>query len=252
MDETSETEVLVAVQTEQLPELPPKKSDKLCNGRNKAHTKYCKNVAGYKTDHVGTGRCFLHGGASVKGVRHYNFKDGRYSKVMPQNLVKHYETTVNDSRLLELRDDIALVAALISDSLSDLQENYKSSLQYFKLMATLLNEISIETDMASGQLPDILESKIKQFGELFYKAQAEHAKRQELLIMVDQKRKLTESERKRLLELHSLFSAEQVMAMMGGVLSIIRENVSDLLVQERIAEGIRKLINQSNQKQLPK
>lgn len=238
----------IEVVQETLPELPRKQPDKYCNGRNKAHTKYCRNVAGYKTNHVGTGRCFLHGGASVRGVQHYNFKDGKYSKVMPENLVKHYETTISDGRLLELRDDIALIAALISDSLIDLKENYKSSLQYFKLMKAVLSNLMLEARL-SGVDPTVA-ARLEEFEELFDKAQNEHAKRQELLNMVEQKRKLTESERKRLLELHSLFSAEQVMAMMGGVLSIIRENVAELIVQERIAEGIRKLINQSGQKRL--
>lgn len=43
--------------------LPPKEPDEYCNGRNKAHTKYCDNVAGKGTSHKGVGRCWLHGGA---------------------------------------------------------------------------------------------------------------------------------------------------------------------------------------------
>jgi len=44
----------------------PKKnpSDK-CNGRKKDGTGYCQNPAGWKTDHVGTGRCHLHGGLAT-------------------------------------------------------------------------------------------------------------------------------------------------------------------------------------------
>lgn len=40
---------------------------------------YCGNWPGKGTDHVGQGRCSLHGGASLRGEDHPNFKDGSWS-----------------------------------------------------------------------------------------------------------------------------------------------------------------------------
>jgi len=43
-----------------------KPGDKHC-GAAKASGGNCKNASGYKTNHVGTGRCFIHGGTSPGG-----------------------------------------------------------------------------------------------------------------------------------------------------------------------------------------
>lgn len=103
-----------------LPEIPA--GDK-CNARNKAKTKYCQNVAGYKTDHVGVGRCAFHGGASKRGVHHPAFKHGKYSMVLPDQLIEHYEQIVSDGDLLELREDVVLMTTLIRDTLKEMKEN---------------------------------------------------------------------------------------------------------------------------------
>lgn len=46
-----------------LPFMPP---DTLCNARLARTAGYCENLAGAETDHIGIGRCRLHGGASPK------------------------------------------------------------------------------------------------------------------------------------------------------------------------------------------
>lgn len=68
----------------------------------------CRFVAGYKTDHVGTGRCHLHGGKSL--VRH-----GRYSRIKRQELaelIAHYEA---DPDPLNLFAELAAARALFVD-----------------------------------------------------------------------------------------------------------------------------------------
>lgn len=49
-----------------------------CGGATRSGTP-CRNVKGYKTDHVGYGRCFLHGGASPNGR-----KAGERERVMSE------------------------------------------------------------------------------------------------------------------------------------------------------------------------
>lgn len=51
---------------------PPKtekntKPNGACGARTKSRAGFCRNRAGFKTDHVGTGRCHLHGGATISG-----------------------------------------------------------------------------------------------------------------------------------------------------------------------------------------
>jgi hypothetical protein len=44
--------------------LPPGHVPGKCNGRNRQTESLCKNPAGMRTDHKGTGRCYLHGGCT--------------------------------------------------------------------------------------------------------------------------------------------------------------------------------------------
>lgn len=87
--------------------LPKKDPGKNCNARTKRRT-YCKNPAGFKTDHVGKGRCHLHGGNAPKGTEHYNFKDGLRSKYgLPEKrYARLLEMFDSNPDLLELRDQV--------------------------------------------------------------------------------------------------------------------------------------------------
>ena len=50
-----------------------------CGAKTRAGTP-CKRPAGWGTDHVGEGRCKLHGGATPRGPLHPRYKHGKYSK----------------------------------------------------------------------------------------------------------------------------------------------------------------------------
>jgi hypothetical protein len=63
--------------------------DNICGAKTRAGHP-CKRPAGWGTDHVGSGRCRMHGGASVKGVEHPNFKHGRRSKHWDPNCVVEF------------------------------------------------------------------------------------------------------------------------------------------------------------------
>lgn len=65
------------------------KEDGRCNARVKqipedwdVDEAYCANKAGFRTDHVGDGRCYLHGGCSVSANQGntYNEKHGLYTQ----------------------------------------------------------------------------------------------------------------------------------------------------------------------------
>ena len=45
-------------------QLPTASPTTTCNARTK--NGYCKKIAGHRTDHLGKGRCYLHGGNSLE------------------------------------------------------------------------------------------------------------------------------------------------------------------------------------------
>lgn len=83
-----------------------------CNGKIHRQNRSCKKSAGWGTDHLGTGRCKLHGGCSTGA------KSGtlRYSDCIPASVIEKYEefSQESDDDIKSLNDEIALVRAKIT------------------------------------------------------------------------------------------------------------------------------------------
>lgn len=81
---------------------------KICGAKAKSTGKPCQHEAGWGTDHTGTGRCKLHGGASRKGVESGAFKHGEESKYFDLKQIKGFaewrEQCVGPT--LDLEEDI--------------------------------------------------------------------------------------------------------------------------------------------------
>lgn len=78
-------------------------------------TGYCQQPAGWGTDHVGQGRCKLHGGSIP--VRH-----GRYSKRLRSTLGDRIQELAADPDLLDLSEELATSRALLERALEKLEE----------------------------------------------------------------------------------------------------------------------------------
>lgn len=83
-----------------------------CNAKTRQGTP-CKHQAGWGTDHVGDGRCKMHGGNAGAPIKH-----GRYSVKHRQSLadkVSHFES---DPAPYELDGELAMMRAIFDDYLS--------------------------------------------------------------------------------------------------------------------------------------
>src|SRR5512137_2855467 len=66
---------------------------------------------------VGKEVCRMHGGKSAGGIASPLWKHGRQSKYLPARMRDAYNASLTDKELLELRGEIALVDARITDLL---------------------------------------------------------------------------------------------------------------------------------------
>lgn len=90
-----------------------------CGARNRAGNP-CRQPAGWGTDHVGSGRCKLHGGASLRGVEHPNFIDGAHSKHFePSDVVGFDEWRSRLGPALDFRDEVLFRVFLASQMTVD-------------------------------------------------------------------------------------------------------------------------------------
>lgn len=78
-----------------------------CGARTRG-TGVCRNQPGFKTDHLGQGKCYLHGGATP-------IKHGRYSSIQRQELrvlIEHHEADPNP---LDILPELAAARALFQN-----------------------------------------------------------------------------------------------------------------------------------------
>ena len=83
----------------------------------------CDRGLGDGTDHLGEGACWLHGGRSLRGAAHPNFKHGRFSKhwaSIGERMQGAIEDLASDPEYLHLRRHIATLDFLFLQELAAL------------------------------------------------------------------------------------------------------------------------------------
>lgn len=183
------------------------------------------------------GRCKLHGGASLVGIASPTLKTGRYSKHLPARLMGRYEEAVSDSELLALREDIALLDARLADLLSRVDSGEARVLWQAvedawkayrrKRGGPQERDAFVALDQAISDGVNDYEA----WGEI-------HA-------VIEQRRKLTESERKRLIEMRQMVTAEQAMLFVSALQDSIRRHVTDRTTLTLIAQDMAAIAHQS-------
>jgi hypothetical protein len=81
-----------------------------CRAWNAKRQKYCKQRAGQKTDHVGAGRCNMHGGNNK--VIHGQFRRYEVAPIRVRELMEEHADAANP---LDLLPELALARALLQD-----------------------------------------------------------------------------------------------------------------------------------------
>lgn len=168
------------------------------------------------------GRCRKHAGNAAKGVAASNFKTGRYSKYLPKDLMERYNSSIDDPELLNLRHDIALLDARLSQLLERVDTNQGK--QVWEDARKCHDEIkrAMNNEDYGGVLIGLekLDRAIG-IGLADYDAWSEIEK------IVDQRRKTVESEQKRLVAMNQVITTEQAMTLVAAITMSIKRNVLD-------------------------
>ena len=186
-----------------------------------------------------TGRdlCYHHGGMSLVGPANPAYRDGRYSRFMPKRLLEQYERAANDGDLLVMRDDIAIIDARLAELLSRLDSG-ETGAAWAKAME---NYAALQDAIAAGDAAG-LKSSLDAMGGALKRGQAGYHAWREVGEMLDLRRKLVESERKRLVQLSQMVTAEQAMVLVMAVTKLVKEHVDDQKALIAISDGIRRII----------
>lgn len=196
-------------------------SDKLTTRKVK------KKVCGARRKDGGTcqaqptalGRCRVHGGATPVGLAHPSTKHGFYSQFLPRGLAQCFEASVDDPDKYKLTNEIALADTRVMDLLMNLKaahDEYESQPDNQKFLDQ------------------------KQISKIW----------QEIGEFQEHRRKLVESERKRMIESHSVITGERMAFIMEYIIKIVVETVTDKKEIAIISRKLGAILNQQASNQI--
>lgn len=179
----------------------------------------------------------MHGGKTPVGTAASQFKTGRYSKYLPARLAGRYQESQADTKLLELREEVSLVDSRLADLLSRVDTNEAG--YWWKELQRIhreYHEAVKKSDIAA------MSKSLAELWHIIQSGVSDYAAWNEVYGVLEQRRKLVESERKREVEMHQTITAERAMLLIGALTGIIQSHVTDNGIRAAIAADVRKLI----------
>ena len=209
---------------------------KTCGARTKHDGTPCE-----RSPVRGRTRCRLHGGKSLAGIACSQYRSGRYSAYLPERLRARYEQAEGDAELLSLKSEVALTDARLIDLLARVDTgesgqrwaHLKKAHEEFKVSRLARDMPKMNVALAK------MERTIAQ-------ATDDRAAWMEIGELVEQRRRLTESEHKRMVALQQMMSAEEAMALTHRVVDIVTRHVTDRQALSAIVVEMRTLVESSH------
>lgn len=183
------------------------------------------------------GRCRQHGGWSPMGVASPSYRGRGYSQHMPEHLRADYEGALADEQLLSLSREIALVKALVAESVRHLQGGEVIGPRAIAAWQ------AFQAAHRSGRA-DAMAGALTKLGEAMGDAARYHHAKTELRQSSLVLERLARSENMRLAELHNMVTAEAALQLQHalvnallGDLDVIVTNAAERTALRRAAAG---------------
>jgi len=177
----------------------------------------------------------MHGGKSPIGADQPRFRTGRYSKHLPSRLAARYGEALSDPELLSTRAEIAVVEARVAELLERLTTGESGAAWRAAASALVL----VEKVLADGGDPGPALAELR---TIIAAGVGEAATWRELYAVLDQRTRLAESERRRLVEAHQVITVERALLLVSALSEVVRRNVEDRAVRNRIASELQRLV----------
>lgn len=203
-----------------------------CEAKSKQSGNQCKRHAA-----PGKSVCVMHGGKSLVGVASPQFRSGKFSKYIPERLLERYQEAQDDPDLLALRQEVALIDARLLDLLGRVDTGESGTLW------RKAQELLIEFREASDEKDGIEQQRcLAELEQTIGDGVSDYTAWDEVYRAITQRQKLTESERKRLVELKQVITNERAMVLIANLSDIIRRHVTDRDTLSAIATDLVRLV----------
>jgi hypothetical protein len=210
------------------------KNGRIICGAQKGNGQKCMS-----TVTLSNGRCRMHGGKNVGGVTHPTYKTGEHSKHLPRRLRETFEAFYNSPDQLTMRESIALVDTRLAELLGKIDPGESGKLWRDARQAWRdLNEAVEDGDSAAQN------KHAAKLNSLLNQGVRDYAVWDEIGRQLEQKRKLSETEQKRIMNAQQFVTNEKALMLMHQIELILKNRIQDRGLLTTVASDIALLKNQ--------
>jgi hypothetical protein len=179
----------------------------------------------------------MHGGTSPSGVAHPRTIHGRYSKDLPQRLAERFHASQADPDLLNLKAEIALLDARLAELVERIDiDGAGSQWNLVAMVHAAMNQAIDENDMEE------LKQLVDKLGMAISRAVQDQQAWTAIGRVVEQRRKLVETEGKRRVAMQDLLDTNQALMLITAVTETVKRHVHDRDVLARIGADLRAIM----------
>jgi hypothetical protein len=200
-----------------------------CNAKAKHSQEPCKLPAT-----PGRERCRFHGGKTRMGPGSGTFTTGKFSKFLPSRMAADFDAAMGDPELVSLRKEIATVDARIIDLYKRVDKGEAG---------TIWEELhegwaSLERAQARAEA-GAYQAAFDHVKRIVAKGYSDTAAWAEVCKQIDLRRKLVDSEQRRMTLAHESLNSDRAMMMMARMVGIIQKHVTDRGILGAIAADMQ-------------
>lgn len=204
-----------------------------CNAKAKSTQTQCKNPA-----ILGNAKCRLHGGKSLRGEAHPNFKHGKFSEYLPIRLLKIYDEVAETEITNILDRNIMLRETFLREKLAMIDDAPDSAIIWKELRQKVDDLTEHFEDTAYGKCHvDLI-----QINRIIDEKEAYHKAVNEIRAELSEQRKDKQAIAAIEFKGESAIPIKELLALMGGVLHVIQTVVTDKQQRIEIADGIDSIL----------
>jgi hypothetical protein len=178
--------------------------------------------------------CRIHGGTSLQGMAAPSFKDGRYSRYLPERMVDRYRHAARDPNLLGLREDVALLDSRLADLLGRVDTGESGA-----RWKTVKSAYSVWRKKCDTEEADVL---LETLQTAIFAGYSDMEAWDAIHMVLGQREKLVASERKAMVEAQQMVSVDQAMNLVRQIVDSVRQHVSDRDALASISADVGRLI----------
>lgn len=188
---------------------------KICGAEIRSTGNPCRGIP------MQNGRCVKHGGPSPKGILGSRTVNGRDSKYLPKRLLDRYHEFIGNEDILSLNSEIALLDTRISEMLERIDVDAASPeawIELSKLWGEFMFAVRTGNSKEQNKLLLIINNAIE-------KGSDQEKLWNNIITTVEGRRKLSDTERKRLTDMQQMVTVEQALLLVTTTVIALKEAV---------------------------